>query len=133
MTATPQDTASQDTASTQPGAAFPDTGTPAADLLAKIRADRPGDIDWKHGKAFSLVYNVDDPELDGLLCEVAHEFLHENALNPLRYKTLLAMEMEVIAAATARSNGVVPWKLKPSASLPAAWAARASCAVPSKV
>ena len=50
MTATPQDTASQDTASTQPGAAFPDTGTPAADLLAKIRADRPGDIDWKHGK-----------------------------------------------------------------------------------
>lgn len=100
MTATPQDTASQDTASTQPGAAFPDTGTPAADLLAKIRADRPGDIDWKHGKAFSLVYNVDDPELDGLLCEVAHEFLHENALNPLRYKTLLAMEMEVIAAAT---------------------------------
>jgi glutamate/tyrosine decarboxylase-like PLP-dependent enzyme len=88
--------------STSPVAAakFPTVGTPADQLLGTIRAERPDDIDWRHGKAFSLVYNVDDPEVEGLLGEVAHEFLHENALNPLRYKTLLHMEMEVIAAAT---------------------------------
>jgi glutamate/tyrosine decarboxylase-like PLP-dependent enzyme len=65
-------------------------------LIASLRAERAGDLDWRGGKAFSLVYNSDDPELVSLQHEVADEFLHENALNPFRYETLLRMEGEII-------------------------------------
>ncbi len=75
-------------------------GRPVDDLLAEIRAERAGDLDWRGGKAFSLVYNTDDPELERLQHEVASIFLHENALNPFRYETLLRMEGEVLAMAT---------------------------------
>jgi glutamate/tyrosine decarboxylase-like PLP-dependent enzyme len=75
---------------------FPTSGRGADDLLAELRDERSGDLDWRSGKAFSLVYNVDDPDLEALQHEVASMFLHENALNPFRYKTLLRMEGEII-------------------------------------
>lgn len=79
---------------------LPTTGTPVDELLHDIRDERSGDLDWKGGKAFSLVYNTDDPELARLQHEVASIFLHENALNPFRYRTLLRMEGEVLRMAT---------------------------------
>lgn len=78
---------------------IPHTGRRADELLAEIGELRPGDIDWRRGRAFSLVYNADDPELDGLLQTVGAMFLHENALNPFRYRTLLKMEAEVVEMA----------------------------------
>jgi len=75
---------------------FPDHGRSGDDLLAELTELRQGDIDWRGGKAFSLVYNTDDADLEHVLHEVAAMFLHENALNPFRYKTLLKMEREVI-------------------------------------
>lgn len=74
-------------------------GRPVDELLAEIRDERAGDLDWKGGRAFSLVYNTDDPELERLQHEVASIFLHENALNPFRYRTLLRMEGELLDAA----------------------------------
>lgn len=79
---------------------IPDDGTPVDELLDAIRAERSGDLDWSGGRAFSLVYNTDDPELARLQHEVASIFLHENALNPFRYQTLLRMERELIDMAT---------------------------------
>lgn len=79
---------------------IPDDGTPVDELLDTIREERSGDLDWSGGKAFSLVYNTDDPELARLQHEVASIFLHENALNPFRYQTLLRMERELIDMAT---------------------------------
>ncbi len=75
---------------------FPTTGRGSEDLLAELREERTGDLDWRGGKAFSLVYNVDDPDLEALQHEIASMFLHENALNPFRYRTLLRMEGEVL-------------------------------------
>lgn len=80
---------------------FPESGVASVDILAEIAAMRPGDVDWRSGKAFSLVYDVDDAEHEALLEKVAVEFIHENALNPFRYETLLRMETEVISMATA--------------------------------
>lgn len=77
--------------------AFPDQGRSADELLEEMRAERSGDLDWRGGKAFSLVYNTDDPALEELQHEVAGMFLHENALNPFRYATLLRMEGEVLS------------------------------------
>ena len=74
-------------------------GRPVDDLLDEIRAERADDLDWKGGRAFSLVYNTDDPDLERLQHEVASIFLHENALNPFRYRTLLRMEGELLEAA----------------------------------
>lgn len=79
---------------------LPAQGTPTDELLEAIRAERRGDLDWSGGKAFSLVYNTDDPELARLQHEVASIFLHENALNPFRYETLLRMEGEILDMAT---------------------------------
>lgn len=78
---------------------FPTTGRSADDLLSEIATLRSGDLDWRGGRAFSLVYDVDDPDLESLLEAVGVMFLHENALNPFRYETLLKMETEVVAAA----------------------------------
>lgn len=78
---------------------FPDRGRPTGELLAVLREERTGDLDWRGGRAFSLVYNTDDPELEELQHEVAAMFLHENALNPFRYATLLRMEGEVVGMA----------------------------------
>lgn len=79
---------------------FPAKGRSGADLLAELAELRKGDIDWRSGRAFSLVYNADEPELEQLLHTVADDFIHENALNPFRYETLLKMETEVIDMAT---------------------------------
>ncbi len=78
---------------------FPDKGRDP-DELQKVMADwQSGDLDWKGGRAFSLVYNADDPVLEKLQHHVADRFLHENALNPFVYPSLLRMEQEVIAVA----------------------------------
>ncbi len=80
---------------------FPEQGR-AADELDDLLAEwQTGDIDWKSGRAFSLVYNADDPVLEDLQHRVADRFLHENALNPFVYPSLLRMEQEVVAAAAA--------------------------------
>jgi sphinganine-1-phosphate aldolase len=79
---------------------FPQAGRSPADVLAEISDLRAGDLDWRSGKAFSLVYDVDDPDLESLLETVAVAFIHENALNPFRYRTLLQMEGDIVAAAS---------------------------------
>ena len=78
---------------------FPEEGVGAEALLAEIDEERAGDIDWRGGRAFSLVYHHDDEVLEGLQHEVAGRFLHENALNPFAYQTLPRMEQEVVLMA----------------------------------
>ena len=81
-----------------PSMPFPQTGRACRyDMLAELTELRTGDLDWRGGRAFSLVYHADDPELEALLHDVGGMFLHENALNPFRYQTLLQMETEVVA------------------------------------
>src|SRR5215203_3099204 len=76
---------------------FPRRGRPVDELVAEIAATRGDDADWRHGRTFSLVYNAADPELERLHEAVAHEYLHENYLNPFAFPSLLQMEREVVA------------------------------------
>lgn len=78
-------------------ARLPDTGVPVDQLLAQIDEARTGDLDWRGGRAFSLVYNSGDAEHERLLHAVADRYLHENALNPFRYPSLLQMELDLVA------------------------------------
>ncbi len=79
--------------------AFPAEGTPREDLLAELRSSRGDDLDWRGGRAFSLVYNVGDEGLESVLHDVAGLYLHENALNPFAFPSLLHMEQQVVAMA----------------------------------
>ena len=79
--------------------AIPEQGRSASNILDELTELRRGDLDWRSGKAFSLVYDADDPDLDALLHTVGGMFLHENALNPFRYATLLKMETEIVSMA----------------------------------
>jgi len=78
---------------------FPKHGVPADEIMATLREWQKGDIDWRGGRAFSLVYHPDDAELEAVLHEVGALFLHENALNPFKYPSLVQMESEVVAMA----------------------------------
>lgn len=79
---------------------FP-TGRDVDDVLGRLGEMRGGDIDWRDGRAFSLVYHPDDAELERLLHAVADLYLHENALNPFKYPSLVQIERDVVAAAAA--------------------------------
>jgi glutamate/tyrosine decarboxylase-like PLP-dependent enzyme len=78
---------------------IPEHGRDATELLADIEAMHAEDIDWRGGRAFSLVYNPGDETLEHLLEEVASAYLHDNALNPFKYPSLLRMEQEIISMA----------------------------------
>ena len=80
-------------------ATIPARGRSADELLALIDERHAADIDWRGGKAFSLVYNVDDHDHEELIEQVALRYLHDNALNPFKYPSVLQMELDVIAMA----------------------------------
>jgi glutamate/tyrosine decarboxylase-like PLP-dependent enzyme len=80
-------------------ARIPAHGTDAKELLALIEERHAEDIDWRGGKAFSLVYNVDDHAHEDLIEQVALRYIHDNALNPFKYPSVLQMELDVIAMA----------------------------------
>lgn len=81
------------------GARIPEHGSDAKELLALIEQRHAEDIDWRGGKAFSLVYNVDDHEHEELIEQVALRYIHDNALNPFKYPSVLQMELDVISMA----------------------------------
>jgi len=80
-------------------ARIPAHGRDAGELLADIEERHLADIDWRGGKAFSLVYNVGDHEHEELLEQVGMRYLHDNALNPFKYPSLLQMELDIVSIA----------------------------------
>lgn len=80
-------------------AEIPEHGRGAAEVLADIDGRHAADIDWRGGRAFSLVYNVGDHEHEQLLEDVGVRYLHDNALNPFKYPSVLQMELDVISMA----------------------------------
>jgi glutamate/tyrosine decarboxylase-like PLP-dependent enzyme len=89
----------------RPTVTFPEHGEPAGQLLHEIAAMREADADWRGGRTFSLVYNVGDEGLEAVLHEVGLTYLHENALNPFKFPSLLQMEQEIVAMAADLFHG----------------------------
>jgi glutamate/tyrosine decarboxylase-like PLP-dependent enzyme len=75
---------------------LPERGIPRAALLAAMKERKARDADWRGARTFSLVYPA-GPEVDEILHDAANLYLHENALNPLRFPSLREMEIEVVA------------------------------------
>jgi len=79
---------------------FPETGLPADAVLEDLRDLHTGDIDWRGGRSFSLVYNPDDEGLEELLDAAGVLYLHENGLNPFKYPSLVQIEQDIVGWAT---------------------------------
>ena len=79
---------------------IPEHGESADAVLARIESLRADDLDWREGRAFSLVYNSADHEHEHLIEQVATGYQHDNALNPFAYPSLLQMELDLVAMAT---------------------------------
>lgn len=75
---------------------FPTAGKSRDEVLNALRAARQQDVRWQEGKAFSLVYRVDD-QVSGLLQDAYTMFFAENGLNPMAFPSLRKFETEVVA------------------------------------
>ena len=83
---------------------LPETGRPAAEILAELDARAAGDVDWRSGRAFSLAYDAGDAVYD-LAKEASARFLSTNALNPLAFPSLGRMQSEVVAMVAGLLHG----------------------------
>jgi glutamate/tyrosine decarboxylase-like PLP-dependent enzyme len=74
---------------------LPERGASREALLAAMKERKAKDANWRDARTFSLVYPA-GPEVDEILHDAAELYLHENALNPLRFPSLREMEVEVV-------------------------------------
>jgi len=74
---------------------IPAQGRDLDDLLAEMESKRTLDVDWRGGRAWSLVYHAGDAH-DHLLKRAHNAWFSENALNPMAFKSLKRMESELV-------------------------------------
>jgi sphinganine-1-phosphate aldolase len=74
---------------------LPKRGRSRDDVIAAMRERKRGDADWRGGRTWSLVYPAGE-EIDEVLREANLLYLYENALNPFRFPSLRALEVEVV-------------------------------------
>lgn len=75
---------------------IPSEGTSREAILDRMRALRGGDANAAEARLFSLVYPT-RPDVTDLAKEAFTAFFSENALNPMAFPSLRAMESDVIA------------------------------------
>jgi glutamate/tyrosine decarboxylase-like PLP-dependent enzyme len=73
---------------------LPEDGSSREEVLARMRERKTADADWEGGRTFSLVYPA-GKEVDDMLFAANELYMFENALNPFRFPSLRAMEVEV--------------------------------------
>lgn len=84
--------------------AIPSEGEKPEAILQQIGRMKAEDVAWKEGKAWSLVYYVDETH-DQLLKAASSELFSGNYLNPLAFKSLHHMEQEVVHMTTNLLHG----------------------------
>lgn len=87
-----------------PGLNLPLEGQSKSDILRAMQAACQGDVNWRDGKAFSLVFQTNE-EVAALLKEVYTMFFSENGLNPSAFPSLRKFETEVVAMSAALLGG----------------------------
>lgn len=83
---------------------LPKNGRPPADVLEALERMRSGDVDWKHGRAFSLAYYAGD-EAYALAREALARFQSENALNVEAFPSLRRMQQDVVSIVASLLHG----------------------------
>jgi sphinganine-1-phosphate aldolase len=89
---------------TRPRARIPDRGVPADQVVAGLEAARQGDVDWRAGRVFSLVYHAGEQH-EELLRRAHALYASGNLLNPMAFKGLRRLEAEVVEMAASLLHG----------------------------
>lgn len=84
--------------------ALPDCGRPPEEVLAELRGFGAGDPDYRQGRAWSLVYYLDEAYAK-FLAEAYDAFSSANGLNPTAFHSLKRLETEIISATAGLLNG----------------------------
>jgi glutamate/tyrosine decarboxylase-like PLP-dependent enzyme len=74
---------------------MPQHGRPIDDVIADLTAKRTGDVRWQDGRTFGLVFDG-GPGVHEVVEQAAVMYLHENALNPMAFPSLGAIQNEVV-------------------------------------
>ena len=74
---------------------LPETGTPWAELKARMGDYAKGDVRWRDGKTAVYVFNA-GPEVEQVQKQAYAAFMSENGLGPLAFPSLKRMEDEVV-------------------------------------
>ncbi len=83
---------------------MPRRGIDADTVLRTLQELRGDDVDWRDGRAFSLVYHAGD-ELSDFVKQAYTTYFSENALNPSAFPSLRRMETEVVSMAADMLGG----------------------------
>ncbi len=75
---------------------FPKQGSSHDDVIARINAALSGDLDWRGGKIWSLVYFAGD-DVARVIRDAYSTAIYTNGLGPTAFKSLKRLESEVIA------------------------------------
>jgi glutamate/tyrosine decarboxylase-like PLP-dependent enzyme len=76
---------------------FPTQRMDPESVAAALEAMRDDDVDWRHGRAWSLVYSA-GPEHDAVIADAHRRYASENGLSPTAFPSLARMEREVVHA-----------------------------------
>src|SRR3954447_25384220 len=79
------------------GVALPEHGTSPEAIFAELDDLQRGDVQWRDGRAFSLVY-YGGADVSAVAEEAYRRYSSENALNTDAFPGLRAMQSEVVAA-----------------------------------
>jgi glutamate/tyrosine decarboxylase-like PLP-dependent enzyme len=83
---------------------IPETGRPAADVMAMLDQAGSSDLPWREGKTFAYVYEG-GRDVEEVAKAAYMRFLTENALDPTVYPSLLKFETEIVAMAIDHLRG----------------------------
>ncbi|MFC4909607.1 pyridoxal phosphate-dependent decarboxylase family protein [Actinomadura gamaensis] len=97
----PPETASPATARS----ALPETGRPAAEVLAELARLREGDLPVRGGKVTAYVYDTGRDAVHDLAATAHRELLEVNCLDPTAFPSIVALERSVVAAVAERLGG----------------------------
>lgn len=76
--------------------ALPQRGRAADEVIAELAGKRTDDVRWRDGRTFGLVFNGGH-EVHAVAEQAAVMFLHDNALNPFAFPSLMSIEHDVVA------------------------------------
>lgn len=87
-----------------PPAELPASGRAADDVLGELEGMRSGDVDWRAGRSFGLVFHAGD-EVEAVARAASVMYLEENGLNPLAFPSLGRMQQDVVDMASGMFHG----------------------------
>lgn len=87
-----------------PKKTMPKSGMDAKKLLSEMEKRKAQDVDWKHGRMFSLIYNA-GPEIEEVGQKAFSLYIMENGLGPFAFPSLKNFENETIAMVASMLGG----------------------------